>query len=113
MRVRSVFKAGLCSGYDEAQILDYLRQLQEEIKAQEEEYEEALAEAEMEVERLQGIVDEYDAGAVELKRHIMAERAASRQELEKLRKALSETQAKLWRAEEKLGTRQGQAGERP
>ena len=82
MRVRSVFKAGLCSGYDEAQILYYLRQLQEEIKAQEEEYEQALAEAEMEVERLQGIVDEYDAGAVELKRHIMAERAASRQELE-------------------------------
>lgn len=111
MRVRSVFKAGMCSGYSEAQILDYLRQLQGEIEAEEEEYEEALAKAGAEVERLQAVVDEYDAGAIELKRYVLAERAANAREIERLRKALGEAQAKLWCAEEKLGVVPEKAGE--
>lgn len=109
--MRSVFRAGLCSGYDEVQILDYLQQLQKEIKTEEQEYEQALARAQLELERLQAIVDEYDAGAVELKRYVLAERAANREEIERLRKALSEQQAKLWCAEEKLGIPRERAGE--
>ena len=67
----------------------------------------------MEWSGCRGSWTEYDAGAVELKRHIMAGARGKPAGTEKLRKALSETQAKLWRAEEKLGTRQGQAGETP
>lgn len=102
MLVRSVFKSNLLGGYDEAQILDFLSQILQELEREQQEHEQTLAAVQAECYRLQKILDSYDSSAEQLKQCVLAERAASKKEVAALQAALREARDQLWSAQRLL-----------